>query len=280
VVSYLLPAAAEGDLTLTFRDASGAEVRSFKSKPKDTPSAETPEATKDKPDDDEPKAPAKAGFNRFVWDLRGAPAQKISSGDGHKDVSLAAPRVPPGRYQVELAVAGRTLSAEFGVVPDPRADTTQAEYAAQYALLQRIHGLLNRVHAAVNQVRAIREQVQAWVTRTEKHAAGAQIAEAGKQLNARLAAAEERLLQVKAKSNQDTLNFPVMLNAKLSFLAMLAGGAETGPTRAHELLCEDLALRVEEQILIIEAALAEDLPAFNALVRASDVPAIVVPTAS
>ncbi|HET9224579.1 MAG TPA: hypothetical protein VFO07_18845, partial [Roseiflexaceae bacterium] len=301
VVSYVLPEAAEGDLALTFRDASGAELRTFKSKKKDkepepaatsatggesavapgesapTPSAVPPETAVDKQDEDEPKAPAKAGLNRFVWDMRGAPAQKIASGEGHKDVDLAAPRLPPGRYRVELVVGGRTLSAEFGVVADPRASTTQAEYEAQYALLRRVHGLLDRAHGAVNRVRAVRKQVDAWIKRSEKYAAGAQIAEAGKQLNARLAAAEEHLIQVKAKSSQDTLNFPTMLNAKLSFLAALAGGSESGPTRAQEQLCEDLAARVEEQIGAVDAALAEDLPAFNALVRDTDVPAVVVP---
>ncbi len=199
VVSYVLPEAAEGDLTLTFRDASGAELRTIKSKKKDeepksaatstaaggesavAPGESAPETAADKRDeDDEPKAPAKAGLNRFVWDMRGTPAQKITSGEGHKDVDLSAPRVPPGRYRVDLAVGGRTLSAEFGVVADTRARTAQAEYEAQYALLRRLHGLLDHAHGAVNRVRAVREQVDAWVKRTEKHAAGAQIAEAGK----------------------------------------------------------------------------------------------------
>ena len=124
---------------------------------------------------------------------------------------------------------------------------------------------------------AVREQVDAWIKRTEKHVAGAQIAEAGKRLIARLAAAEEHLIQVKAKGSQDTLNFPTMLNAKLSFLAALAGASESGPTRAQEQLCADLATRVEEQVRAVDIALAEDLPAFNALVRNTDVPAVVVP---
>jgi hypothetical protein len=303
VVSYVLPEAAEGKLTLTFRDALGAELRTFKSKQPDeepkppaasaatggesavapgestpAPSAAPPETAADKKEaDEEPKAPAKAGLNRFVWDMRGAPAQKITSGEGHKDVDLAAPRVPPGRYRVELMVGGSTLSAEFGVIGDPRTTTPQAEYEAQYALLRRLHDMLDSAHRAVNRVRAVREQVDAWVKRTEKHAAGAQIAETAKQLNARLAAAEERLIQVKAKGSQDTLNFPTMLNAKLSFLAMLAGGSESGPTRAQEQLCADLAARVEQQVRAVEAALAEDLPAFNALVRNTDVPAVFVP---
>jgi hypothetical protein len=192
-------------------------------------------------------------------------------------VDRAAPRVPPGHYRVELTVGGQTLSAEFGVVADPRARATQAEYEAQYALLLLLHGQLDRAHGAVNRVRAVREQVDAWVKRTEKHTAGVQITEAGKKLNARLAAAEEHLIQVKAKGSQDTLNFPSMLNAKLSFLAALAGASESGPTRAQEQLSEDLVMRVEEQIHAVDAALAEDLPVFNTLVRNTDVPAVVVP---
>jgi hypothetical protein len=162
-------------------------------------------------------------------------------------------------------------------VGDPRSGTSQTEYDAQYALLRRLHGLLDSAHGAVNRVRAVREQVDDWVKRTEKHAAGAQIAEASKRLNTRLAAAEEHLIQVKAKSSQDTLNFPAMLNAKLSFLAALAGGSESGPTRAQEQLCEDLAVRVELAVGAVDTALAEELPAFNALVRGTDVPAVVVP---
>jgi hypothetical protein len=42
-------------------------------------------------------------------------------------------------------------------------------------------------------------------------------------------------------------------------------------------LCENLATRVEEQVRAVEAALAENLPAFNALVRNTEVPAVVVP---
>lgn len=125
-------------------------------------------------------------------------------------------------------------------------------------------------------MRAVREQVEGWVKRTAKHESGAQIAAAGKALVAKLAAGEERLIQVKAKSNQDTLNFPVMLNAKLAYLAELVGGAEAAPTASQQALFEDLAARAGEQLGAVRAALEADLPAFNALVREADVPAIVV----
>lgn len=275
VVSYILPAAAEGELTLTFRAADGTLLRTFASKkPPVEPAAGTPPPPKD--DDDEPKAPAKAGFNRFVWDMRGTPAPKITLGNGHKDVNRAAPRVPPGHYTVELRVGEQTLQTEFSIVPDPRAQATEADYAAQYTLLRRIHELLERTNTTINNVRSVREQVEAWISRTSKHAAAASIAEAGQQLIAALTAAEEHLIQTKAQSSQDTLNFPVMLNAKLAFLAFFVGNSESAPTQAQHDLCADLTARVTVQLEAVEHALAEHLPAFNERVRSSEVPSVVV----
>jgi photosystem II stability/assembly factor-like uncharacterized protein len=256
VVSYLLPAPAEGDLTLTFRDASGAVLRTIKSKKPDE--APTPDAAQK----------AVEGGHAPGGESAVAPGESLPA-------PTAAPPATPA--DADDLLRGRTLGAAFAILPDPRVATTEAEYAAQYALLRRLHGLLDRAHGAVSQVRAVREQVEGWVKRTAQHAAGAQIAEAGAKLNARLATAEEQLIQVKAKSSQDTLNFPSMLNAKLSFLAALVSSAESGPTRAQEQLCDDLAARVEEQLRVVAAALAEELPAFNALVRGAEVPAVSLP---
>jgi photosystem II stability/assembly factor-like uncharacterized protein len=306
VMTYLLPEAAEGTLTLAFRDAQGAEIRTIKSKkPEKDQGAKTtddtaaregevasgesavapgeslsssvigPSSTEEEKDD-EPKAPARAGLNRFVWDLRGAPAPKITSGDGQKNVDRAAPRVPPGRYRVELTVGEATSGADFAVLPDPRVRTTQAEYEEQYALLGRIHALLGQVHTAINTVRTVRAQLDDWTKRTAKHEAGGRIAAAAKALNARLAAAEEHLIQVKIKSDQDSLNYPVMINAKLAFLAALVGSAEAGPTKAQHALFEDLEARASTHLRAIEAALTEDLPAFNTLVREAALPAVSV----
>ncbi|MFO7169768.1 MAG: glycosyl hydrolase [Chloroflexota bacterium] len=278
VVHYLLDEPAEGKLTLTFRDAQGNELRSFASKkPEAEGAAQAPAGpAAEGGEDEEPKAPAKAGLNRFVWDMRGAPAQKITSGEGHKDVDLSAPPVPPGRYQVELKVGDQVRTAEFAILPDPRVTTTQAEYEAQYALLKRLHGLLNDAHAAVNRIRAVRAQLDDWVKRTEGREAGARIKEAAAGMKAKLAAVEEQLIQVKAKSSQDTLNYPAMLNAKLSFLMGLVAAAETAPTAAQEAAGADLEARVRQQLDALEALWKEDLPAFNALVREADLPALSV----
>ncbi|MEJ2540135.1 MAG: hypothetical protein P8188_09215 [Gemmatimonadota bacterium] len=71
------------------------------------------------------------GMNRFVWDFTSAGAAGRGSG----------PVVPPGRYEVQLAVGDRVLSRTARVVVDPRvaADgVTQADLEEQYALSRAI----------------------------------------------------------------------------------------------------------------------------------------------
>jgi hypothetical protein len=48
------------------------------------------------------------------------------------------PTVVPGTYGVDSAVGGKTQSAKFSVVKDPRLPTTPAEYAAQFALHKQL----------------------------------------------------------------------------------------------------------------------------------------------
>ena len=63
--------------------------------------------------DDEPRPTKHAGANRFVWNLRGKDATKLpdNKGRGGTAEMLAAPRVPPGAYQVRLTVNGRDADA-------------------------------------------------------------------------------------------------------------------------------------------------------------------------
>ena len=91
-----------GTISLTFSDSQGKVIREFTSL--EPPPAEAPEKPKDK---DDPKAKelkisANAGWNRFIWDLRYAPATKIAGKDPAAELIVAGPLVAPGSYQVTL----------------------------------------------------------------------------------------------------------------------------------------------------------------------------------
>ena len=84
IVTYRLVAAPEEPLRLTFRDAGGEEVRAFSSRKADDP-----------PQAKERRAPAQAGWNRFVWDMRHAPATKIEGTDPAGRAPIPVRSSPP-----------------------------------------------------------------------------------------------------------------------------------------------------------------------------------------
>src|SRR2546422_6915266 len=148
-----------------FLDSGGAVIRTFSSKP-DT--RKKPVAAEDSatyaPSDS--IVPARAGTNRFVWNLRYPPAKKV------KDVVLdegiiEGPVAPPGRYSVKLTVAGQSYTQPFTVVNDPRVQTSLADLAAQHALARRIHGRIDTLVAAVERIEQAEQQLASWTEWTK-----------------------------------------------------------------------------------------------------------------
>jgi photosystem II stability/assembly factor-like uncharacterized protein len=274
VVHYWLKEAPAGDLTLTFLGADGREIRSFTSrrdgaKPGETAASpgatggEEPGAQETPPEpagEDEPRPTRQAGANRFVWNLRGRDATKLpdNKGRGGTIEMLAAPRVPPGAYEVRLAVAGRTLAQSFDIVKDPRVLATDEDLREQYAWAAKTHDLLRRVHDAVLTLRDLRGQADAWAGRAQtprvKDAAGA--------LVRTLTAIEGELVQVRA---DDPRMFPSKLNSRVATVVGLIEYSDAAPTQALRELHESVAGRIQAELAKLDRCLAQDVAAFNAL---------------
>ena len=107
-------------------------------------------------------------------------------------------------------------------------------------------------------------------------ASSSALTSAGEELAASLSAVEEEAYQVRNRSNQDPLNFPIRLNNKLSALAGVVAGADAAPTEQSLAVYQDIAGRIDAQLARLQEVVATDVPAFNKLVREQDVPAIVV----
>jgi photosystem II stability/assembly factor-like uncharacterized protein len=279
VVHYWLKAAPAGDLTLAFLDDAGHEIRAFTSR---RPAGEDggPEAGPTAPAGSAAAAPApgeeerypttEAGANRFVWNLRGADAARLpdNKGRGGTAEMLAAPRVPPGRYEVRLTVAGQTLGQPFTVAKDPRVPATDDELREQFAWARRAHALLDRVHRAVLGLRDVRAQAEAWAVRAERPAIG----DAARALGRTLEAIEGELIQVRS---EDPRMFPSKLNSRIASVVGLIDYSDGVPTEALRQLTESLELRAGVELERLDRCLAEDVGAFNALCRAEGLAAIV-----
>jgi hypothetical protein len=86
---------------------------------------------------------------------------------------------------------------------------------------------------------------------------------------------EDELTQSKAKTRQDTMNWPVKLNGKLAWLAAVVSSAQAAPTRQAYELYEDLSQRIDVQLQRLKEIIDTDVAAFNQLMSESGVPAII-----
>ena len=120
---------------------------------------------------------------------------------------------------MRLTVGETTQEQPFEIVPDPRSKTAPEDFAAQFAMEQRIVAKLGETNKGIMRLREAREELDRWEKRAKDNADLAQIPEAVKAIKEKLQAIEDELIQHRAKSMQDTLNFPVKLNAKLASLA-------------------------------------------------------------
>ena len=86
IIAYSLAEAPAEPISLVIRNAKGEEIRTFTSRKEDDP-----------PKAKELRAPANAGGNRFVWDLRHAPITKIEGTDPMAEEPIPGPFVAAGR---------------------------------------------------------------------------------------------------------------------------------------------------------------------------------------
>jgi len=260
-------------------DSAGQVVRRFTNTgdKKDDEGGPLPEGD----DDDGPgadgakKLPAKAGLNRFVWDLRSPDASRF------KGLILWAggtrgPRIAPGAYTVRFTAKGKTVTEPLQVVGDPRLPATAEDYRKQYDLLLKIRNKLTETHDAVNRIREVREQVKTVVDHAKTAGGDEAIAKAAEALTKSVTAVEEALYQTKNQSSQDPLNFPIRLNNKLSALAGVVASADGAPTASSYQVYDDVAGRIDVELAKLKKILDTDLAGFNQLVRDKSVPAVVL----
>jgi photosystem II stability/assembly factor-like uncharacterized protein len=293
VIYYSLKAKPTTDVVLDFLDANGKSIRKFTAtapKPQPTPApgtaqVATPPQQPQPPAGEEAEsfgrggAPARVttdrGLNRFVWDMRYAestrfPGMILWAGE------TRGPRIAPGSYQVKLTVDGQTMTESFAVKPDPRLQTTPADYAKQMELALKIRDKLNETHNAIIQIRDARKQVEDLLKRVKDQPNSKPILDAGTALNRSLTSIEESLYQTKNQSSQDPLNFPIRLNNKLAALGGVVTGSETPPTDQSYAVYDEVAGQIDLQLQKLAQIMKSDVPAFNQLVRDQNIPAVVI----
>jgi photosystem II stability/assembly factor-like uncharacterized protein len=264
-IYYYLKSKPEGEVQLRFLTASGKLVREISSKPK-------PEQEKPDPDEEERRppqlAPATAGLNRFVWDLRyddatGFPGLLMWDG------SLRGPMAVPGEYKVELVVNGKTESENFTVVKDPRSPATPQDFDKQLELALKIRGRVSEANSSVVTIRAATEQLKPYLTSSNDR-----VKASAKQLTDELTAIEESIYQTKLKADEDALNFPIKLNNKLASVENAVEDTDVEPTAQSYQVVDDLSAQLQAQLDHLHQVETTGIDQFNQLVHDQNIPAI------
>ena len=155
VTTYYLKEPPKEMATLTYLDAQGNVIKTFSSVP--------PEG--EKPEEADLRAPAGAGMNRFLWNMRYPDARRIPQ-DKSLEGAGVGPLAVPGTYQVVLTVDGQASPPEtFEIVKDPRVAASQEDLQAQFDLLMRVRDRLSEANDAVVELRSVRQQVDEWESR-------------------------------------------------------------------------------------------------------------------
>jgi hypothetical protein len=277
VIYYYLKSKPAGEVAIEILDSTGKSIRKFSSRSssEQRPAAAAGEEGGPFGGGAAPRVGAEAGLNRFVWDYRYPDATRFQglilwSGE------TRGPRCPPGSYQVRLTVDGKTMTQPFEVRKDPRVETTQADFAKQFDLSIKIRDKLSETHDAIITIRDVRKQVDDFVARSRDHNGAKPIEDAAKSLNAKLTAIEEELYQIKNRSNQDPLNYPIKLNNRLAALAGVVASADAAPTEQSIAVYEEVAGQINAQLSKLADVMKTDVPAFNKLVRDQNLPAVMV----
>jgi len=273
ILDYSLKEVPKDAIKLQILDSQGKVINKFSSKKVDE---QRP------PSEGEPfdfggrdALPVEKGLNRFVWNLRYEPATKVpglvvwgGSGDG--------PVAVPGKYQAKLTVAGKDYTVSFELKEDPRVQVSDADLQKQLELGLKVRDRLSEAHRGVNEMKEAQAQMAALKTRLGSDEKVKDIVAAMDDLNKKIGAVEDGLVQLKAKAGEDALNFPNGPADQLQALGSTVDGSDNAPTQQSYAVFDKLSAPIGEQLAKWKDLKEKDLPALNDKISKANIPAIAL----
>jgi photosystem II stability/assembly factor-like uncharacterized protein len=272
LILYYFNSAPKDEVTLEILDSKGVVVRKYSSVEKKE--AETPPEW---PDLEPPKEkiPVEAGMNRFNWDLRYAAPRKLP-GEVNAEFVDRGPMALPGTYQVRLTVNGKSLTAVLELKLDPRVNVSLADLQKQFDLNLKVREQLSELHQTVNDIRTLRVQFHGLQSRLGEDARFKPILAASDALDKKMSPIEEQLLQVKIKSSEASLNYPVLIDEQLHGLFFSVDSADAAPTQQQYAAFEELSGQAAPLITQWNQIRSTDVVALNEMMMKESVPAIYI----
>ncbi len=256
-------------VTIDFLDGSGQVIRSFEGVAKGEDEEEEEEAQPGPfgQGGGTPEPSVEAGSHSLMWNLL---YEGYTDFEGR--IFWAAgnngPVAVPGEYEVRMTVDGVVQTQSFEVGLDPRlvGVVSVADLQERFDLAMRVRDRVSEANEAVVRMRGLKDQIDDRMDASEN----LELRSLGTSVKNRLGAVEQEVYQVKNRSGQDPLNYPIKLNNKLGALIGQIESAEARPTdqtyEVFEMLSGLLDLELEQLTLIIQ----QDMITLNELLRSLD----------
>ncbi|MEO5754257.1 MAG: glycosyl hydrolase [Chthoniobacterales bacterium] len=271
IINYYFKDAPKDEVALDILDSQGKLVRHLSSKEKsghDQP-PEWPDQV------EAPKViPAKEGMNRFAWDLRyNEPVQTVGAfyyGGGPRG-ALAL----PGDYQVRLTANGKSETAPLHLAIDPRIKDSETGMRKSFDLCVRVNGRISQLHQAINEIRETKSQIASLHKRFADNEQLKPALTSADEMEKKMSAVEEKLIQVNMKSSEGNLVYPNQLNEEFYTFSRVIE-ADAAPTQPQEEVFKVLDARLEEQLKAWAQIKTDEVSKINDLIKQADLPALTV----
>jgi len=271
VIYFQLPVTADSSASLSIDiiDEKGRMVRHYSDKEdKDFvgyPGGPSPD----------PVLVKRIGLNRFVWNMRyptlpGVPTVFI---EGAYEGRKAA----PGNYVASIKYGKSEKQVAIKILPDPRIKATTEDYSAQQVLSAKVEDDVKEIHNMVLSVRKVRKQLLDISELLKDDTAAKEIVSKGKSIAEKLSKWEEDIVQNKAQSNDDIINFVNKISADYIFVKGELDVNIPYVTSGQEEQFEKLHSDWQNLKKIVTALLDNEVGAFNEVCRKSKINAIIVP---
>jgi photosystem II stability/assembly factor-like uncharacterized protein len=250
--------------TLEILDGSGTVLRTYETAPKaekkstDQGKEEPREADEGRSRYVQAPLSARAGLNELDWDLRTQPWASFP-GMIFWGVRVTAPAVPPGTYTLRLTADGKTATSKIEVRANPWISATQADMEAQYAFGRQVWEKVNEANTAVIEIRRVKAQLDKRLASSKD----ARLQAAAKTLIDHASEVEAQIYQVKNRSGQDPLNFPIRVNNRLANLLSMSEHGVGRPNQGMRDVFQIMTKNLKEHTDRLAQIWSTDLAAVN-----------------
>ena len=266
-IQYYLATQADS-VTIEISDAQGKMV-----------AAHTGKETSYKPDPNLPyylrggstKPTTAAGLNEFTWDLRYPGATTFDGMIIWSAAPARGPKAPLGEYQVKLTVGDWSATKTFTISMDPNLkDVTAADLDEQFKLATQIRDKTSKTNETVIEIRKLKSEIEKRLAKTTDES----IHSTAKSLVEQISNIEQELYQVKNRSHQDPLNFPIKLNNRFAYLRKSVEGGDNKPTDGAYKVFKELSMDLDKHLENLNQLMKSDLIKLNEMLANASIKSI------